>query len=1338
MKNDCHEIERHMPPVREDINNTSRQESLTETTLEPSLQFRKEEELAFSSKESYPKSHQASEMTHENLGACASSKPSRPTVTPGTTKENCKICAFVEDNVKTNFSFLKKDLDPDEVIDIIIEKKCITSNQTEDISSESKRRRKVDVLMKKLLDNGQRGCQCLIDAFLELQAYRFIPSEMHQRHLQRSKINIATYAIGSQHLNFEHDYIVDNMEPEEIADLLLEEYVISHLDHEEIINPVYHKSRRSMSKEMIAKLLKKDRTALNLFLYALENTEHHQNKNIARKLQSHFPLENTEHHQNKNIFRKLQSCVGKMQKNTLEKGMTSTKVSFKLSFTDSNKRALPDIEDQVMSIFQQEKDMIDDLADDFARLSIKDFEHGSIVIHLELESVNHVNRFRYAVTNGEVENFVNRLLEYTDIHKLIPKDGINVEVDILIKEEEDGSSEQVKEWSSAQRCVLHNMAYLVEELNPSPILKEYQQRMFLTATEIQGILQRTSRRLQVQTLLKIILSKNDSDVDNFFSILQCSKQTHIFHRMKSSRCADRCENVPYELYRDPEKERKERNHSFLNLLLNSDESLLIFDDVMFAAGLSNLIEVKTSAQRVHICSKGHAQVNVETAERHKKTIEDNFDKLSNYFAAPDIVVELVERGALTLFEKEIIMKEATTCIYGSNISLLNIITNKGADSCSTFADVLQEQICDQVVYDLFHVEYAGGGRIDEGVDSKPKEMLLSKPPLESSQIKVVAAIDFGTTYSGFAYSFIGETSVSKIKTKHWKANRNTSLLSLKTPSCLLLKKDKSFGSFGFEADEKYFDLAEEEEHHHWHYFKQFKMLLHNKPDLRRDTKIKDDQGHELTALDIFAHSIKYLKDDLLQDINKISEGKDIFEENITWVLTVPAIWDEPAKQFMREAAHQAGILKNRLALALEPEAAAIYVKQINIQRHAEESKSPCLSSFKPGTKFLVLDVGGGTVDATVTKVSEDDKLEHLHEASGGEWGGQKVNEAIHSLFEDIFGTVAMGKFKSENRLDHLELDLAIETSKRNVDSVVTNTLDIKIPNTLMEAFKTLKVGIDEPVIPAKYSGKVEIRKQRLKIDKGLFKELFNPCIENILKHTKKILGEESAKGVEYLICVGGFSECKYLKEELRENFPGLRVIIPHDAGLAVLKGAVLFGQTPAIIKSRICPFTYGTAMHRFFMKDFDDVSKLVKYYGQPYCKDVFHKLAEAGSSYNVGDKVETEVHPLSENMTKMSVKIYRSRRKNPIYVTDQDCSYLGRMVVDMPDTRGGLNRTVVVSITFGETEIMVEGLDKSSNKKVHYDKRWKNGAGTCPSAYSELWRELEIQPVVGTLKMLRS
>ena len=51
---------------------------------------------------------------------------------------------------------------------------------------------------------------------------------------------------------------------------------------------------------------------------------------------------------------------------------------------------------------------------------------------------------------------------------------------------------------------------------------------------------------------------------------------------------------------------------------------------------------------------------------------------------------------------------------------------------------------------------------------------------------------------------------------------------------------------------------------------------------------------------VFSISLKYIRDHLFKSLSdKFSE---IQKEDIHYVLTVPAIWDDNAKQFMREAA----------------------------------------------------------------------------------------------------------------------------------------------------------------------------------------------------------------------------------------------------------------------------------------------------------------------------------------------------------------------------------------------------------------------------------------------------
>lgn len=62
--------------------------------------------------------------------------------------------------------------------------------------------------------------------------------------------------------------------------------------------------------------------------------------------------------------------------------------------------------------------------------------------------------------------------------------------------------------------------------------------------------------------------------------------------------------------------------------------------------------------------------------------------------------------------------------------------------------------------------------------------------------------------------------------------------------------------------------------------------------------ISDINGKELPAMYVFSKAIEYMHDHLLKGLNEQDD------EEIKWVLTVPAIWDNSAKQFMRDAAEQ--------------------------------------------------------------------------------------------------------------------------------------------------------------------------------------------------------------------------------------------------------------------------------------------------------------------------------------------------------------------------------------------------------------------------------------------------
>lgn len=71
-------------------------------------------------------------------------------------------------------------------------------------------------------------------------------------------------------------------------------------------------------------------------------------------------------------------------------------------------------------------------------------------------------------------------------------------------------------------------------------------------------------------------------------------------------------------------------------------------------------------------------------------------------------------------------------------------------------------------------------------------------------------------------------------------------------------------------------------------------------------KIEDVTWKQMKALTVFTHAIRYLKDDLISEVNQ-TKCNDLNDQDIHWVLTVSAIWDDASKQFTREAAEQVKI-----------------------------------------------------------------------------------------------------------------------------------------------------------------------------------------------------------------------------------------------------------------------------------------------------------------------------------------------------------------------------------------------------------------------------------------------
>ena len=80
--------------------------------------------------------------------------------------------------------------------------------------------------------------------------------------------------------------------------------------------------------------------------------------------------------------------------------------------------------------------------------------------------------------------------------------------------------------------------------------------------------------------------------------------------------------------------------------------------------------------------------------------------------------------------------------------------------------------------------------------------------------------------------------------------------------------------------------------------------------LGRSTMITAANGASISALKVFSLTLRYFRDHAIQELRDAT-GTKIDGQDVRWVITVPAIWRQQAKQFMREAAYQVQSVTDR-------------------------------------------------------------------------------------------------------------------------------------------------------------------------------------------------------------------------------------------------------------------------------------------------------------------------------------------------------------------------------------------------------------------------------------------
>ena len=100
---------------------------------------------------------------------------------------------------------------------------------------------------------------------------------------------------------------------------------------------------------------------------------------------------------------------------------------------------------------------------------------------------------------------------------------------------------------------------------------------------------------------------------------------------------------------------------------------------------------------------------------------------------------------------------------------------------------------------------------------------------------------------------------------------------------------------------------------------------------------------------------------------------------------------------------------DKLSIALEPESAAIFCQ--NMSRMQTAAYCTATPPFTAGS-YLVVDIGGGTVDISALRVSSrsDGNIEAIHSPTGSDFGGSRVNKEFETFLENTVNDPGFSKY----------------------------------------------------------------------------------------------------------------------------------------------------------------------------------------------------------------------------------------------------------------------------------------------------------------------------------------
>ena len=363
----------------------------------------------------------------------------------------------------------------------------------------------------------------------------------------------------------------------------------------------------------------------------------------------------------------------------------------------------------------------------------------------------------------------------------------------------------------------------------------------------------------------------------------------------------------------------------------------------------------------------------------------------------------------------------------------------------------------------------------------------------------------------------------------------------------------------------------------------FKLLLDDRQELPMDSRPYLEQqlrNAGKTVGEVTTDFLAAIRGHAMAEITKRYGANMVSTTPFEYVLTVPAVWSDAAKNATEQAATKAGIGPN-LSLVSEPEAAIV---------HALQTEAIPKDRMNVGDNWIVVDAGGGTIDVTVHEVAQlmPLRLTESVPGIGALSGGAFIDMGFRNLVKDRMGS---DRFEQLCRDKPRFWPAALADFRSNVKP----SFDSAGPG---DAF----ASEDDTIHYVTFSGaetqpEAGIRNGFFELSNDELAELFRPVVITLVDlviKAKRALERED-KTANGVVLAGGLGKANHVYKVLTTAFAeagapppyssdslfvpkaaSFEVIQPKDAWTAVVQGAVWTGRCGELVSSRKARRAFGT------------------------------------------------------------------------------------------------------------------------------------------------------------------